>query len=90
MTKSIPTLLLTLLFAGSVFAEEGHDHAPIKGPHGGKVLEVADVHIEFFVTPERIVEVRFFDEKMRPLSVTRPLICSRHRSGRSEERQCRF
>lgn len=71
-------LLLTLLFllpALPAFAADephaGHDHdKKIRGPHGGRILEVDDYHAEVYVNPERRVAVFFYDEDMQPVELS--------------------
>lgn len=45
-------------------AEHDHDHAHEKkaGPNGGRLITAVEPHVEFFVTKERKVEVRFVDD----------------------------
>ena len=59
---------LTLLAIGSTsFAKEGRDHdKPIPGPKGGRILEVAGGHAEFFVQPDKKVSITFYDSDMKP------------------------
>jgi hypothetical protein len=63
-------LILTLLTvaATTALSADDHDHKPIPGPKGGKVLETAPLHAEFFVQPDRKVSITFYDESMKPLA----------------------
>jgi hypothetical protein len=63
-------LVLTLLtIAGTTaLSADDHDHKPIPGPKGGKVLEIAPLHAEFLVQPDKKVSITFYDESMKPLA----------------------
>lgn len=39
-----------------------HDHAVKAGPTGGKLITDVEPHVEFFVTKDRKVEIRFVDD----------------------------
>jgi hypothetical protein len=45
-------------------AEKKHEHASAKkaGPTGGKLITEVEPHVEFFVTSEKKVEIRFVDD----------------------------
>lgn len=59
-TKSILlTLLLTTACAGA--AEK-----IVAGPKGGRLLDITPLKAEFFVTPQRTVEVNFYDAQLKP------------------------
>lgn len=70
-------ILFTVLPVSAEEGHEGHDHAKHKGheyakveaPHGGKMLEVENHHVEYFVTPERKAVVRFYDHDMKPVTL---------------------
>ena len=67
MNSLLKTTLTLLAIASTSFAEEGHGHdKPIPGPKGGRVLEVAGGHSEFFVQPDKKVSITFYDSEMRP------------------------
>jgi hypothetical protein len=56
---------LALLGATSVNASAGHDHAPHQnkgGPNGGRLITLVEPYLEFFVTPERFVQITFLDQ----------------------------
>lgn len=77
--KTLLSTLLVILPLLTVQAEDGHDHDhkaedhaahdKIRGPQGGRILELDDRHVEVFVTPERKVAVFFYDNKMKPISM---------------------
>lgn len=50
---AIASLLASLTFASA--AEK------IKAPNGGRIISTVEPHAEFFVTPEKKVEIRFLD-----------------------------
>lgn len=62
-------LCLALLPAS---AHEKHEHAPKKvaGPHGGRILPGTDPRAEFFVTPDRKVQITFLDDHGAPVAPT--------------------
>jgi hypothetical protein len=58
--------------AGHRHSEHGHEHAthsseaaahaphqPAGGPNGGRLIKIVVPHLEFFVTPERFVQITF-------------------------------
>ncbi len=57
--------LLLCVAASTIQAEE------IKGkaPHGGRMIELGEQQVEFYVTPEKMAEVRFFDKDMKPVKL---------------------
>lgn len=61
-TKSI--LLLLLLSATLAGAAE----KIVAGPKGGRLLDVAPLKAEFFVTKDRTVEVNFYDASLKPVA----------------------
>lgn len=42
--------------------DHDHDHEKKAGPNGGRLITAVEPHVEFFVTKERKVEVRFVDD----------------------------
>ncbi len=60
-TNPILSLLVALCAAVSVHAEK-----IVAGPKGGRLLEAEPLKAEFFVTPERKVEVIFYDANLKP------------------------
>jgi hypothetical protein len=48
--------------------DHNHDHAEKAGPNGGRLLTQVEPHIEFFVTKEKKVELRFFDHDHKILA----------------------
>lgn len=67
MKTHILTTLTILALSSAVFAQDSHDK-PIPGPKGGKVVEVAGGHAEFFVQNDKKVSVTFYDEGMKPIA----------------------
>jgi hypothetical protein len=60
-------LVLSLITLSAVFSNiQAEDKA--KAPHGGRLIEVGEQQLEFFVTPERMVEVRFLDRDLQTVS----------------------
>lgn len=55
----LPLLLLSTALAGA--AEK-----IVAGPKGGRLLDSAPLKAEFFVTPDRTVEVNFYDARLKP------------------------
>jgi hypothetical protein len=49
---------------------EKHEHKTLAGPKGGKVLESAPLHAEFFVQPDKKVNVTFYDAALKPVAPT--------------------
>lgn len=47
--------------------EHGHDKA-IPGAKGGRIVEVAGGHAEFFVQPDKKVSVTFYGKDMKPVA----------------------
>ena len=68
MKRLITTTLLGLAMAFTVNAadkdkhDHEHDHAAKAGPTGGKLITKVEPHVEFFVTKDRKVEIRFVDD----------------------------
>ncbi len=45
-------------------AEDGHSHAKKEaGPNGGRLITSMEPHAEFFVTPDRKVQISFVDDQ---------------------------
>ena len=64
-TNLILSLAAVFALAASAFSHDGHDHAAakIKAPHGGRVMTAMEPHAEFFLTPERKVQITFLDDQ---------------------------
>ncbi|MBX7210161.1 MAG: hypothetical protein K1X78_17715 [Verrucomicrobiaceae bacterium] len=66
MKKLLTATLLGLALAFTVnAAEKGkdkHEHAAKAGPTGGKLITEVEPHVEFFVTKDKKVEIRFVDD----------------------------
>lgn len=66
MKKHIITTLLTLAMAFTASAADkdkhDHEHAAKAGPTGGKLITEVEPHVEFFVTKEKKVEIRFIND----------------------------
>lgn len=70
MKKLLTATLLSLaLSLTTTAAEKGkdkhdhdHDHAAKAGPTGGKLITEVEPHVEFFVTKDKKVEIRFVDD----------------------------
>ncbi|MGE9290958.1 MAG: hypothetical protein ACQKBT_08210 [Puniceicoccales bacterium] len=60
-------LLLAVFFSLNVQAEggdpAGQDQELESAPNGGRLFEAGDHIAEFFFTPERLVEIRFLDDR---------------------------
>lgn len=48
--------------------DHDHDHAKKAGPTGGKLITDVEPHVEFFVTKEKKVEIRFVDDDNKVLA----------------------
>lgn len=59
-----PAILISLIisFAASAFAAEDPHAKKQAGPTGGRLITSLEPHAEFFVNPDRKVEIRFVDE----------------------------
>lgn len=64
MKKLFLTATMLLTLAPAAFAQ-GHGHAE-KGPHGGKMEDVAGVHAELVVA-DRTLTVHVYDEAGKPV-----------------------
>lgn len=60
--KYITFAMATLCAAASLHAEK-----IVAGPKGGRLLETEPLKAEFFVTPERKVEITFYDAALKPV-----------------------
>ena len=61
-------LLLTTSTAWSA-EEHNHAHKLMPGPKGGKVLETEPLHAEFFVQPDKKVNITFYNADMKPMAL---------------------
>lgn len=71
--KPLLTLILTAtLLSTIVIAADDHKHSHkiIPGPKGGKVLESAPLHSEFFVQTDRKVSITFYNDAMKAVAPT--------------------
>ncbi len=66
MKSKLLSALLTLALAFSVNAADkekhDHEHAGKAGPNGGKLITEVEPHVEFLVTADKKVEIRFIDD----------------------------
>jgi hypothetical protein len=66
MKNKLLTSLLTLALAFTVSAADkdkhDHEHAAKAGPTGGRLITEVEPHVEFFVTKDKKVEIRFVDD----------------------------
>jgi hypothetical protein len=46
------------------------EHAKVKAPNGGRMIESVEPHIEFFVTEDRYVKITFVDHEGAAVPVT--------------------
>lgn len=69
MKTPILTLIATLALTIPAFAADDHKHE-IKeaGPNGGKILTAIEPHAEFFVTPDRKVQITFLGENGKAIA----------------------
>ena len=63
----IKTLVIPLLFA-CVFSFVSAHEKKIAGPNGGRLLTTVEPHAEFFITPERKVQITFVDDSLKPIA----------------------
>jgi len=71
--KTITLRCIALLFvlALAVAGPQVHGHEKkVGGPQGGRLLKAIDPHAEFFVTPERKVQITFLDAADKPVAPT--------------------
>jgi hypothetical protein len=62
--KKLLTILSMLLWSGLALAQ--HSHAPSKGPGGGRMQDVAGVHVELVVSGTMLT-LNVYDEDNKPL-----------------------
>ena len=62
------TKILLLCAATFVSAAFVHAEKVTAGPKGGRLLESEPQKAEFFVNPERKVEIRFYDAQLKPVA----------------------
>ena len=57
-------MALALAFTANAAEKEEHDHehAAKAGPTGGKLITAVEPHVEFFVTKDKKIEIRFVDD----------------------------
>ena len=69
--KSIaPTLLAILTLALPVFVAGAAERGRIKaGPNGGRVLTSVKPNLEFYVTPDRTVQLTALDDALKPIAL---------------------
>ena len=60
--------------AGPDQGEHGHVHKKQAGPNGGRLITSVDPHVEFFVTPERFVQLSFVDRDGKVVSVEEQVV----------------
>lgn len=73
MKNTILTLIATIALASTLTARDS-----TATPNGGRLLKNIEPHAEFFVTPERKVQITFLDEKgkaIAPAEQTVTVIC---------------
>ncbi|MES2692630.1 MAG: hypothetical protein V4773_04095 [Verrucomicrobiota bacterium] len=63
MKSILLTLLLTFTATFAIAAEK-----VVAGPKGGRLLGTAPNRAEFFVTPDRKVEITFYDAALKPVA----------------------
>lgn len=69
------TLIATLAIASGL---QAHGDKKEAGPNGGRILTAVEPHAEFFVTPERKVQITFLNDKdkaVAPTAQTVMVIC---------------
>jgi hypothetical protein len=71
--KNLPQLLLvSLVLAGSALV--AHAEKIVAGPKGGRLVSSAPDAAEFFVTPDRKVEITFYDAALKPAAVKQQVV----------------
>jgi len=58
---------ITFAMAALCAAASLHAEKIVAGPKGGRLLETEPLKAEFFVTPERKVEITFYDAALKPV-----------------------
>lgn len=51
-------------------AQDKHEHKHLVTPKGGKLLEKTEPHAEFVVEKDRSVTINFYNDEMKPVTVT--------------------
>lgn len=64
--KLLTCLFITVAASASAFAAD----SSVAGPKGGRLLATTPQRVEFFVTPERRVEITFYDASLQPVAPT--------------------
>lgn len=62
--KNITSLIIALAFTTAALCAEKN----VAGPKGGRLLETEPLKAEFFVTPDRHVEITFLDAALKPVA----------------------
>jgi len=62
--KAIIAITLALTVSASAAEKHDHHHAEKAGPTGGKLITEVEPHVEFYVTQDKKVEIRFIDDDM--------------------------
>jgi hypothetical protein len=65
MKKHASLLLVAVLFA--TLASLVGAAEIVAGPKGGRLLDAPPHHAEFFVTPDRHIEINYYDSEMKPV-----------------------
>lgn len=68
MKHFILNLIIGLLLTAPSAVWSADAHKPIPGPKGGKVLETEPLHAEFFIQPDKKVNITFYDATMKPVA----------------------
>lgn len=71
--KAHSIITTAVMFAGMLLvpAHEAHTHAKkIAGPHGGRIFASVEPHVEFFVRPDRKIQITVLDDKNKPALVS--------------------
>lgn len=75
MKTKNPILLIGLLVFGfTAAALTAAESKKVAGPHGGRILAGLEPRAEFFVTPERKVQITFLDRKGDPVEPAAPSV----------------
>jgi hypothetical protein len=65
--KTIPSVLVALTLAVSAFAHADHDKKIEAGPNGGRILSSAKPAAEFWVMPDKRVQITFLNAEHKPV-----------------------